>query len=307
MHPLKIAVTIPCGPSPTEETGVEDIVAALAAYEPGVGPVWIINDRGNRQNLEAILERHHVAGKVLDHPRAGQGNHWLGRLTFGLLHAMEKIRTETPDHHILKIDTDGLIVGPFVERLGRVLESEPAAGMIGSTDTQNGRDGNWWEYRAYKMSRRITRLDGHFWHSLTGPRAKIRRLILRAVGHGYRYGQSVIGGSYLITAEANRRIGTLDALRDVGVSANDAFGEDIFFGFVVSATGLKIVSREEPGWVFGVRWKGLAGQTLEAVAARDNPIIHSVKDEPPFSEKTTREFFRVRRPAPPASRDYGPA
>jgi hypothetical protein len=40
------------------------------------------------------------------------------------------------------------------------------------------------------------------------------------------------------------------------------------------------------------------GHTLDEVWARENAVLHSVKDHGPFKESENREYFRRRRPAP---------
>lgn len=293
----KVAMVIPTGPNIKDRAGVADLLESIATYEAGLGPVVIINDRNDRQALSALLEENNIPGVVLEHPRAGIGNHWLGRLSHGLGHGYSWVREHHPDHHILRIDTDALIIGPFIDRLERLLKAAPELGMIGSGSPAAPGAGNWWVGRIYRMSRLVTRdeTNGKIQFNLVGQRGKLRRFVRQAMSHGYAPGTGITGGAYLITAEANRRFGALSALRDDMVTTNDFLGEDSFWSIAIFAAGMRILNQENPGDIFGVCWKGLPGKSLDEVVARANPIIHSLKDHPPFTEETSREFFRKLR------------
>jgi hypothetical protein len=297
--PFRWVVVVPVGPSATDAARLDDLLAALRHYEPNGGPVILLNDGGNPAVLLGLLARHGIEGDVWDNPRAGRGHAWLGRLTAGLASTYRRIANEMPGRHVLKLDTDALVTGPFAQRLGLVLQTEPRAGLIGSVElTANGRaNGSWFEQRVYRMTKLVSRWDHrpYFRTSFFGPRARMRRLLRQARSHGYRLAYAACGGAYLLTAEALRRMQALAVLRDERLVADDTLTEDIFYSIVVHACGLKVVEQNTAGDVFGVCWKGLPAASLEGVLQRHHAIIHSVKDHGPFTESATREFFRARR------------
>ena len=299
--PFRCAVLVPVGPSPRDAERVEDLFASLQRYEPEVGPVFILNDGGDAEKLVHLAARRGFHAVVLRHPRGGIGNAWMGRLTFGLASAYRHIATQAPRHHVLRLDTDALVVAPFVAGLGELVRASPQAGLIGSVElTADGRrNSGWFRQRVYRMSRLIARWDcpPYIRMSFTGTNARFRRLIRRAYAHGYVAGYAPCGGAYLLTAEAVQRLAGMPELRDDRLVANDIMTEDIFFSIAVHAVGLKVVEQNSSGDFFGVCWKGLPGHSLEEVAERGHAIIHSVKDHGPFKEAETRAYFRAQRSA----------
>jgi hypothetical protein len=297
--PFRWVAVVPVGPSATDAARLDDLLAALRHYEPNGGPVILLNDGGNAGSLLQLLAQHGLEGDVWDNPRAGRGNAWLGRLTAGLASAYRRIAEDMPGRHVLKLDTDALVTGPFAQRLGLVLHAQSRAGLVGSVElTATGRaNSSWFEQRVYRMTKLVSRWDQrpYFRTSLVGPRARMRRLLRQAQSHGYKLAYAACGGAYLLTAGALQRLRCVEALRDERLVADDTLTEDIFFSIVVHACGLKVVEQNTAGDVFGVCWKGLPATSLDGVLQRHHAIIHSVKDHGPFTESATREFFRARR------------
>jgi hypothetical protein len=324
--PPPIAAVIPIGPSARDQERIDDLLHALAHHGPATGPVIISNDGADGAALLARLHSHRLEGHVLPNPRAGRGPYWMGRLTAGLGNAYAYLRQHYPQHHVLKIDSDALVIRSFHSRLAALVSSHPSVGLIGSdnlhylpvmfkppagaggdspADGQQSRDSadsetfdaTLWHRTTYRMSKPVARWTEppFLRQNLFGATGAMRHLLLLALANGYEWGRHANGGSYLLTAEANRRLGTLPGFAHPGVIANDWVTEDVFFGIAVYAAGLLLLPQQEPGDVIASCWKGLVGDNLDAVMARDNCIIHSVKDWGHFKETTTREYFRARR------------
>jgi hypothetical protein len=312
----RVATVISIGPSDQDHRRMDDLLDALAHF--GVtGPIIINNDGAKPAALEELLRKYRLSGHVVANPRAGIGNHWMGRLTVGVGNGFSYVRRHYPDHHVLKLDTDALILRPYHSRLTALLAAHSDVGLIGSVELQTesaellatpetpapARGGFSWSTVMYRRSRRVTRSDRWPFVALNlfGARAALRRLLLRASAHGYAWGDHTNGGAYILTAEANRRIGTLTDLWHPGVIANDWITEDLVFGIAVYAAGLKIVRQQNPGDTIASCWKGLIGRTLDEVWARDNCVVHSVKDYLHFKEEETRAYYRARRLASAAA------
>jgi hypothetical protein len=74
-----------------------------------------------------------------------------------------------------------------------------------------------------------------------------------------------------------------------------ALGEDVLIPMLTRAIGMNLLDHCFDGEVFGVRYKGLPDTPAQLIA-RGFSIIHSVKNDPNFSEGQIREYFRSARP-----------
>jgi hypothetical protein len=314
--PLSLAVVVPLGPSAADFLGLEDLLAAFEIFAPWAGPFVIVNDGADAAAIQRLLTGRKLEGCVLPSPRAGLGNPILGRLTTGLFHGYAYVARRHPAHHVLKMDTDALLIRPLLAPLEALLHSAPDGGYFATTEHDYltpqekdvsayrrtaGLDPEWSctprDFR--RLGRPISRRRTFPWISqqLFGARGAARRIIVRAYAHGYRYSTSVNGGAALISSEAIRRLMELPELQHPGLLASDAwFGEDHLTMIATHAVGLRIVPQNQPGDLLHSRWRGLPGADLADLDARGHAIIHSLKSRAPFDEAATRVFFRARRP-----------
>ncbi len=299
----KLAVVIPVGPNPAEPARLADLLESLARYGEGaIAQVYVVNDGNDPDAIVAAGRACGIAPTVVANPRAGIGDGWLGRLTVGLVCAYRLIRSEHPESHVLKLDTDALIIRPFATVLLREFADAPGVGLIGSTGLAlpGVVSGNWWHHRIFKMQRPLTRLPDFPWfrQNLFGYNARLRAHIRRATARGYRFGESVCGGALALRAEAMAALLDLPDMRDHDFLLRTNLGEDVFLSVLVHECGYTLKVHRLPGELFGVAWQGLPAHDVEGVWARGNAIIHSVKSHGPFTEETTRAFFRATRTAP---------
>ncbi|MEO6567240.1 MAG: hypothetical protein ABIO94_00645 [Opitutaceae bacterium] len=298
--PLRFVLLVPCGPKPADLLGFSELCEGAMVYSEGAQlEIWCINDGNDPKALAGVAERNGLAHRILLHPFAGRGHHWLGRLTSGLVHGMRLVATERPDWNVLRLDTDALIVGPWERKLSAAAQS-PSVGMIGSNDLgSEGRSlgGDWWHTRLYRHSKLISRAD-------EGPGLRIAwrrssRILTRTIQTVFRHGgqgtNHINGGAYVIPAHALPQMLTVPLFRPEVCFEINSFSEDVMIGHCVLATGLKFLPQNAPGDAIASSWKGLAAPTLPALVARGCALIHSLKDHPPFRETETRDFFRVRR------------
>jgi hypothetical protein len=299
---MKLAVLLPLGPSPTAADRFDDSLNALSVFAPSVGPVVVINDGNSRQALTASFARHGLHGIVLDNPRLPGSSPWRGGLTCGLAHGFAHLRQNFPDHHILRMDDDALVVRPFLEPLARLIASDPRVGLIGSVNLKMIPDASPttmpWSAEVMGLSRPFVPWPRfpRYRSNLSGVRGALRRLILRARKFGYTWACHANGGAYLVTAPANRAIGQLPELSYPGVISTDEITEDVFFALLVHAAGLRLLPQQSPGDIIASCWQGLiGGPDLSSVWSRENAILHSLKDHHGLTEKRSRDWFRERR------------
>jgi hypothetical protein len=306
--PLRISTVIPLGPGTADLERFADLCAAFAAFAPDLGPIYVINDGGDAAALTALLARYRLAGEVFPHPRANLGNPWLGRLTYGIAHTFLRVHALHPEHLILKLDGDALLVRPLLPQLQAILAANPEAGIIGTSDPVGlALPRHSWRKSARlvrRLTRPLDRADTFPWlqQQLVGPRAAMRRLLHRAAAQGYRWGYHIQGGAYLLTPAALRRLAATPEYRDEAMLTYDHwFGEDLYTTVCVIASGLKVVEQNHPGNLIGATWRGLPGADFAAVLARNHALLHSTKDYPPFNEAEIRAHFRALRPPVPAT------
>jgi hypothetical protein len=304
VNDAKIAAVIVLGPGAQELARLEDSLDALRCCAPEISPVIVLNDGNDSAAVTAALKKHGCAGRDFPNPRAGQGSFWLGRMTYGLACVYRHLQQEHPNHHVLRLDSDALVVRPFVARLLAQLARREDVGLVGSVGLVCPALGNatWhdWRTRVFRMSKAFSRWDQKPFLkcNLFGAAAAMRALILKAAKNNYAWGYQANGGAYLLTAEAMRRMTSLPEFNHDGLLTNDWMTEDVFYAIAVYAVGLKILEEQNPGDVFGTCWKGLMGHTLDEVWTRGNAVIHSLKDHGPFTEQASRSFFAQHRSRP---------
>lgn len=297
---MRFVLIVPCGPRPSCLLGFSEICESAAIYSEGAQlEIWSINDGNDSEALAAAAIKNGLAHRILPHPFAGKGHHWLGRITAGLVYGMRLAAVERPGWHVLRLDTDALIIGPWEKKLNAAAQ-DPLIGMIGSNAVGNeGRvmTGDWWHTRLYRHSRWISRADEGPGVRVAWTKASrvLTRTIRTALRHGRRSVNNINGGIYLLPAHAISRLIDMPLFRAEVCFQVDSFTEDVVVGICVYALGLKFLTQNEPGDAIASAWKGLAAPTLPELAARGCSIIHSLKDHPPFQEMETRKFFRARR------------
>jgi hypothetical protein len=302
-----IVALVVTGPGSLELERLDDMLDSIRTFAPEIAATLVLNDGNDPAAITVALNRHGLRGSPFANPRAGKGHFGMGRMIYGLLAAYAHIRENYPRHHVLRLDSDALIIRPFFEQLTQLMASSCEAGIIGSPDLRSPAKGERltpavtnWHTRTYRLGKLVSRWDKwpYLRINLLGANAAMRKVVQMALENGYSYGHHAQGGAYLLTAEANRRFGELPALADTRMTTQDCLSEDVFFAIAVHAVKLKILPQKQPGDVFASVWNGLMGETLEEVEARSNAIIHSLKDYGPFNEVTTRQYFRERRLAP---------
>jgi hypothetical protein len=280
-------VAIPVGPSDADVARTHDLLAALRAHEPGAGHVVLVDD--------APAPRAWPDGvAVVPNPRRGRGIGTLGGTCTATLAALGWAHARARGQWVLRLDTDALVIGPFVDALEA--EWRPGDGVLGSCRrTCNGepRDLTPWAGVVRRHARPVwvwrhpPRRLRHVQPAVT----VARRAVREALARGYEPGEHCIAAGCAISARmiagmADR--GWLDRPRRW---LNTRLGDDIMLGIMARALGLDLRDMHS---VFGLKHIGLA-DSPERLLERGFAVVHSVKNDPQHREDEIRAFFADQR------------
>jgi hypothetical protein len=291
------AVAIPVAPGDGERARVDDLLAALLAHEPAIARIVLVDDDpgAGRFDLPGVA--------VIANPRAGRGIGTLGGTCTATLAALRWAQEHAPGAHVVRLDTDALVIAPFAEKLGAALAARPNAGVAGSYDeTCNGdpRDFSEWGRVARVHARplwtwRHPPRRGRYVQLAAGGRlGAVRGEVRAALANGYSPGEHCLAAACVVTARMIGAMANESMLDDPARWLNTRFGDDIMLGVQARALGLELVGMVRDGEPFGLRHVGLA-DTPERLVARGFSFIHSVKNDPHATESAIREFFAARR------------
>ena len=307
--PGEFAVVTLVGPKDADVERLRRMLRSVFLYSSRVGKVVLIDDSPQGRPLEQ--ECRLPAGircTVLPNERRGEGQGILGGACVGLLQALRHLAAHSPTLAVLKIDTDALVIAPFEEKARLLLAREPLLGTAGVVARNCDGSPRPWapfddvmqnlakivRWRKHVLLPRRIALGGGRW-------AVLGRTVRRARRQGYAWGEHSQGGSYLISRLL------IERMRDQGYLEHGKYWlhiymcEDPMMGLYARACGLQNVASSEAGDIFGVAHQGLPLPPRELLA-RGYSIVHSVKNDPRFSESEVCDFFaRLSTPAIPAT------
>jgi hypothetical protein len=305
------AVVIPVGPSDIDLARGLALIASLVLYEPAIGWCVIADNASRSRGLEdlAILPRT-CRAVTLVNPRHGCRDHWQAGLLYRLLLAFSWVQSNTDATFVLKIDTDALVVRPFATKLRALLASEPNIGLIGTIGLSCNE-----QVRVARPQRRTSRLlDLYRWL----PRAPsgehndceqlattaygqvsvqqlrafdtIRPHVAAAMEQGYSSETFCQGGAYAMSRLMLDKMQAAGYLSQPEAWIEFPVGEDVVMGMYCRSVGLALRDFSRPNEPFGVQNNGLPYSPSE-LSARNYSIIHSVKNDPRYTEAHIREHF----------------
>lgn len=301
----KFAVAVAVGPKDEELHRTQDLVDSVAAWERRDGWFIMVDDSPTPRDLHRSLRFPGTLKPIaLHHPRHGRVIIYKkGKgICSAVLLALQAAARQTSCDFVLKLDTDSLVIGPFVDRIVGFFAAHPRVGKIGAyTLTPNGdardfsRNGN--NIRSlhrptFDWSRPLTSLR----QRRDPARRTVRRHVEIAVGNGYQYGEHCLGGGYAISRPLLDAMDAAGFLDDPALWLSIDCPEDVMAGLYTRAAGFEMANCVGEGEVFGVRHKGLPFDPDELVR-RGYAVIHAVKNDPRYPEQQVRDFFRSRRPA----------
>jgi hypothetical protein len=199
---------------------------------------------------------------------------------------------------IVKLDTDALVVGPFVDELNSAMQRSPRAGVFGSYDRVcNGavRDFTVWRRPVRRLTRRVLLRRASPFVEIVAPGDRRRRagVLDAARANGYVDGEHCLGGAYAVRGELVRELDARGWL-DARPWRRTWLGEDIVLGLLARACGYTLEGLVGPGEPFAVARAGLPAPPEELLSS-GHSIVHSLKNDAGRSEAEVREYFRTQR------------
>ena len=282
------AVLIPVAPGAVEHARALDLLAALAAHEPGLRDVLVVDDGGRSGDAWPA----HVA--VLANPRAGRGIGSLGGTVAATLAGLARLHATTPGAWVLRLDPDAQVIGPVVARVEAAWR--PGDGILGCCSrTCNGdrRDVRWWAREVRRHERRVWSWRHPprrpLWLRPAAPR--VRRVLAAARAAGYAPGEHCVAGGCAVSAELIAALAARGWLERPQAWLGARLGDDVVLGAMSRACGLAL--RDCPA-VFGVQHVGLA-DSPEGLLRRGFAVVHSTKNDPVHAEPAIRSTFAAAR------------
>lgn len=238
---------------PGERLGALELLDSARTYLRGPYRAIVVDDTGDLGTWRAISAYPEV--DLLRNWRRRGFRHLVASLQRAYRYAVAQYAFEA----ILKVDTDTLITGSDLDAdILAFVREHPSAGMLGSQTWPERVDPSWGE-----------RLEENL--------AIWRPIIERAERQGYRLGDSVQGGAYVLSRPC------LDALAAQGFLHYTPRGpripEDVTFSLFVRALGYELQDFSGPMEPFALAYRGLLMPPRELLG-RGKKVVHSVKLTP---------------------------
>lgn len=287
---LRTVVLIPVAAGVADRARVVDLLEALAANEPLARDVLIVDD----ERPVRSFAHPRLRVDVIANPRRGRGIPTLGGTTAATLAGLAWVAAEAPGAWVLRLDADALVIGPFAEAVQAALE--PGVGILGSCHrTCNG------DVRDVRtIGTEVQRHTRPVWAWRRPPRRPwwvrpadrhVRCVLRAAAACGYRPGEHCIAAGCAISPALVQALAARGWLQDPRRWLGVRLGDDMVLGAMSRACGLTLVDLPA---VFGLTHRGLP-DTPQGLLERHFAIIHSVKNDPAWTEADVREFFAAAR------------
>src|SRR5438067_1278988 len=151
---------MPVAAGESEIVRAADALASLAAYEPEVGVVALVDDERTERDLGAACVPAPLRERtiVLRNPREGRDTGLHGGTCAATLAGLRILHERGSAPLIVRLDADALVIGPFGDAVAAALAARPDIGIVGSyTHAPTGleRDFGDWEHRVRKLTRPV--------------------------------------------------------------------------------------------------------------------------------------------------------
>ena len=301
---IPFAVAVAVGPGPRELERLADLAESIVAYAPASrGWLVMVDDAEQPRGLDRLAALPPSITPIsLHHPRHGSKATFVSGkgICAAVLQALAWTQANTDARVVLKVDTDSLVIGPFVGRLEERFSEDPALAIVGAyTLTPNGTPR---EFTTHDQRLRKLAYPAFDWRHPRGWLRRRRRvearllrsLVTQARPHGYVFAEHCMGGGYAVGRAFLDAAAAAGQFVDPSRWINADLPEDVMMGLHARALGMTLANSVAPGEIFGVRYLGLPDPP-ERLAANGYAVIHAVKNDPTFAENAIRDFFRQRR------------
>ncbi|MGH9159509.1 MAG: hypothetical protein ACRD2X_05945 [Vicinamibacteraceae bacterium] len=311
------AVVVHVGPERIELQRLSDLMASFDAWERRQW-YWVLIDDSTEDRclLQHVRLPRGSKGVSLRNPRPRTDGGRLMRLGAGTLAATAHVRAHAHARFVLKIDTDALVIGPFVDAITTILMREPGAGIVGTIgDSSNPARRN---VRKLEMVPRLVRMlqllpeptpgvppaDATIDVKGLGCVTPLQRHALAQVGphirkaleNGFTTLRYCQGGAYVMTPALVQRMAEAGYFDTSHAWTHISVGEDVLMAMYASAVGLRLVDCCGASQPFAVQWRGLPYEP-SALIANGHGLVHSLKGDPRYSEPALRTYFAAARAA----------
>ncbi len=323
---LSFVAYIPVGPDNLELNRTKDLIDSLVYYESAVSIILIDDGRRQRNLSKKIVVPRGSQLDIVHYPRKFGHSDSRGRLCqIGLL-TLEYIKHRFGSEigFVLKLDTDSLVINSFSDKIQKALARNGNAGIIGALGDSCNRSRRGFRndrvvVHAIKEMVRVGRIlkanlnenleSLRSWRILSSsdympmqssPSETQRHALIHLserlsplLGSSFK-GQHCQGGSYAVSCALLHQMSFNQVFLDAQSWAQLPFGEDRMMGIYCALLGLESVDFSGINEPFGTQARGLA-YPPQGMKENGYSIIHSVKNDGRYPERSIRSFFRSAR------------
>lgn len=218
-------------------------------------------------------------------PRRGRGIGTLGGTCAGTLAALRYWAEAAPGAHVVRLDSDALVIAPFAERV-RIPQGAGIVGSCRTTPDGERRDVAWWAETVRAHRRAVWA-----WKRPPLPGRFVMRAdpLAREVARAAREpGVHCMAAGCVLTAPFVAALHARGWLERPERWVRTFFGDDVLLGAMAQALGFALVDDHA---VFGLKHVGLLDEPAR-LQERGFGVVHSLKGE---GEQQARAFFAEQR------------
>jgi len=293
MISTRCLVMIPAGPATIREY-LDDTIDSIN-HHVGMSNCVIAVIDDSRQNRFANLGDAVLNATVVTPAdyREGTGSTTRGSLFCKLINALKLLVRHYRFDVLLRMDTDALMIGdaPHEDAI-RFFESRPDVGMVGAFQRRG--DGSDKTHAMAVKGRELAR-EMSLRRGFKNPAlvTTLRRMVRRAEGHGYTWGDMCTGGACFMLPNAIKAMDDRGYF-DLQVLKRSKLMDDALMALACYAAGYKLADLPEEDNVLAINWRRLP-MPLKELISRRKKIVHPIKDEDVSIEPTVRAYFQKRR------------
>jgi hypothetical protein len=269
---------------------VSDSIEAIYFHNSPRTKIILMDDSGVAQHGKKLQTIFPDVDVFLTDPKF-QGKGLAGRHGFEtvrtLKYAVEKYEFKV----IIRHDTDALVTADGLDQdLIALFAKDPSVGILGR---------HWMNCEGYYIDRGVSR---HFMKRLNSfpyrfyflrSVTHLNRLVRRANRNGYITGELVLGCCTGYSYECAFRLAAfIDDFK--GIRGIRGLAEDYFTTLFVKYVNMNLGDASDLNGPMALELVGIPME-LEKVVEQNRKIIHSVKNDPRYTQEEIREFFRNRR------------